>query len=97
MHLDDMQDDVDAWMNKHSVVCDKFQLLARLSEELGQAAEALQRKEGLRPHREGVDLAGEIGDLLFMLAAFASANDLRLSQCISGSMEKLTTQDSDAW
>jgi NTP pyrophosphatase (non-canonical NTP hydrolase) len=97
MHLDDMQDSVDEWMRNHGEDCDKFQLLARLSEELGQVATALQRQEGLRPAREEVTLNGEVGDLLFMLAAFASANGIRLSQSIAGAMEKLRTRDSDAW
>jgi NTP pyrophosphatase (non-canonical NTP hydrolase) len=97
MHLDDMQDSVDEWMRNHGDNCDKFQLLARLSAELGQVASALQRQEGLRPAREDIKLDSEIGDLLFALAAFASANGIRLSQSITGTMEKLLTRDSDAW
>jgi NTP pyrophosphatase (non-canonical NTP hydrolase) len=97
MHLDDMQDDIDEWMRNHGKKCDSFQLLARLSEELGQVAEALQRREGVRPQKEGVDLAAELGDLLFMLSAFATANDIRLSQSISSTMERLQTRDSDNW
>lgn len=97
MHLDDMQDSVDEWTRNHADACDKFQLLARLSEELGQVASALQRQEGLRPASDEITLDSEIGDLLFMLAAFASANGIRLSHSITGTMEKLQISDSDAW
>lgn len=97
MSLDDMQSEVDAWINEHGGYWDKFQILARLTEELGEIASALQRNEGLRPRKTEVDLGSEVGDLLFTLAAFANVNDLRLSTCLEQVMEKYQVRDSLAW
>ena len=97
MTLDQMQDQVDAWIQEHGGYWDRFQILARLTEELGEMAGALQRVEGLRPRETDVDLASEVGDLLFTLAAFANKTDLRLSTCIESVLEKYTARDSRAW
>jgi NTP pyrophosphatase (non-canonical NTP hydrolase) len=97
MTLDDMQNQVDTWIRDHGGYWDRFQILARLTEELGEVAGALQRTHGLRPRKTEVDLASEVGDLLFTLAAFANANDLRLSVCIESVLHKYTNRDGQAW
>jgi NTP pyrophosphatase (non-canonical NTP hydrolase) len=97
MTLDELQQTVDQWIRVHGGYWDRFQILARLTEELGEVAAVLQRQAGLRPRKEDVDLAGEVGDLLFTLAAFANANGLRLSECMKSIMEKYDSRDSQAW
>jgi len=97
MTLDELQAGVDSWINEHGGYWDKFQILARLTEELGEIASALQRTEGLRPRKTEVDLGSEVGDLLFTLAAFANVNDLKLSECLGQVMEKYQIRDSRAW
>jgi NTP pyrophosphatase (non-canonical NTP hydrolase) len=92
-----MQGAVDAWIPDHGGYWDRFQILARLTEELGEVAGALQRTEGLRPRKTDVDLASEVGDVLFTLAAFANGNNLRLSECIEFVLDKYTARDSQAW
>lgn len=95
--LDELQQVVDAWIRAHGGYWDRFQILARLTEELGEVAAALQRLEGLRPRRVEVDLAGEVGDLLFTLLAFANVNDLRLDDCLAQALRKYQIRDGDAW
>jgi len=51
MDLSEAQEQVDAWIRQHGGCWDKFQILARLSEELGEVSAALQRIEGLRPRQ----------------------------------------------
>ena len=97
MTLDDLQATVDDWIVEHGGYWDRFQILARLTEELGEMASALQRKEGLRPRKTDVDLGSEVGDLLFTLAAFANVNSLSLSECMGKVMEKYQIRDSRAW
>ena len=97
MNLDGMQSVVDAWIKEHGGYWDKFEILARLTEELGEMASALQRVEGLRPRKANVDLGSEVGDLLFTLAAFANVNNLKLSDCFDQVMEKYQIRDSHAW
>jgi NTP pyrophosphatase (non-canonical NTP hydrolase) len=97
VNLDDMQSEVDAWIQEHGGYWNKFQILARLTEELGEMASALQRIEGLRPVKTEVDLESEVGDLLFTLAAFANVNNLKLSDCLGKVMQKYQIRDSRAW
>ena len=97
MNLDQLQQTVDAWITEHGGYWDKFQILARLAEELGEISSATQRIEGLRPRKTEVDLAGEVGDLLFTLAAFANVNGIRLDDALNKVMDKYQIRDSAAW
>ena len=97
MTLNELQKQVDSWILEHGGYWEKFQIMARLTEETGEIASALQRQEGLRPRKESVDLGGEVGDLLFTLAAFANVNELNLSECLEQVMEKYQVRDSRAW
>jgi NTP pyrophosphatase (non-canonical NTP hydrolase) len=97
MDLPDMQQQVDTWIRAHGGYWDRFQILARLTEELGEVASALQRQQGLRPREADADLAGEVGDLLFTLAAFANVNGLSLEDCLKQVFEKYDIRDGDAW
>jgi NTP pyrophosphatase (non-canonical NTP hydrolase) len=97
MDLPRAQEEVDAWIREHGGYWDKFQILARLSEELGEVSSALQRLEGLRPRKGEADLAGEVGDLLFTLAAFANVNGLDLESCLKQVFEKYDIRDGAAW
>ena len=58
MTLAELQATVDEWILCNGGCWDKFQILARLMEELGETASALQRQEGLRPRKVEADLGG---------------------------------------
>jgi len=76
---------------------DAFQILARLMEELGEVAAALQRLNGLRPHDSTVDLEAEIGDVLYTVMAFANARQIRLDQALARVLQKYEQRDQQAW
>lgn len=95
--LCELQTKVDEWIRQNGGYWDKFQILARLTEELGEVASALQRQEGLRPRKIETNLAGEVGDLLFTLAAFANAANIDLEKCIGEVIEKYNERDSTHW
>ena len=97
VNLVDMQRVVDAWIRDHGGYWDSFAILARLTEELGEVASALQRTAGLRPRKAEVDLASEVGDLLFTLAAFANAQRIDLDEAVRCTLEKYDVRDSAAW
>jgi NTP pyrophosphatase (non-canonical NTP hydrolase) len=97
MNFETLQEVVDQWIRGHGRYWDKFEILARLTEDLGEVASTLQHTEGLRSGRDNLGLADEIGDLLFTLAAFANVNGLRLGDCVNGVMEKYQTSDSTEW
>ena len=97
MKLGELQTTVDRWIRANDDYWDQFQILARLTEELGEVAAALQRKEGLRPRKVEVDLEGEVGDLLFTLAAFANVTGIDLDRSITKTIEKYDVRDAKDW
>jgi NTP pyrophosphatase (non-canonical NTP hydrolase) len=98
MTLNELQAAVDLWIREDAGgYWDKFQILARLTEELGEVASALQRQEGLRPREVEVDIADEIGDVLFTVAAFANANGVDLQKSFDTVMNKYNKRDVSAW
>jgi NTP pyrophosphatase (non-canonical NTP hydrolase) len=97
MTLEKLQQTVDTWIREHGGYWGKFEILARLTEELGEVAATLQRSEGLRPRKVEANLDDEVGDLLFTLAAFANANGLSLEAAFGRVLEKYNLRDSSAW
>lgn len=91
------QQQVDAWIQAHGGYWEDWALLARMAEELGEVAGALQRLKGLRPRPEEADLAAEVGDLLFILCAFANATQIDLDQAFARTLAKYNARDSAAW
>jgi NTP pyrophosphatase (non-canonical NTP hydrolase) len=97
MNFDAFQKTVDQWIQGHGRYWNKFEILARLTEDLGEIATTLQHTEGLRTGRDELNVADEIGDLLFTLAAFANVNGLSLGDCVDGVLEKYQTRESTEW
>lgn len=88
---------VDSWINTHGGYWSEFEILSRLTEELGEVASALQRDKGLRPRKTATDLPGEVGDLLFTLIAFANSMGIDLDKEIRRVFEKYDMRDGKAW
>ena len=64
MNLAEMQLAVDTWIKTQGHgYWGRFEILARLTEELGEVSAALQRDQGLRPRKTTVDLAGEVASV----------------------------------
>ena len=97
MQLEEIQAEVDHWIGQIGGYWDKFQILAQLTEELGEVAAALQREEGLRPRKSEISVNEEVGDLMFTLAAFANMMKIDLEQCFKNTLEKYKTRDAEAW
>jgi NTP pyrophosphatase (non-canonical NTP hydrolase) len=89
MDLADAQAQVDAYIRRNGGYWDRFQVLAHLTEELGEVASALQQQAGPRPHKGVPDLDGEVGDLLFTLIVFANLNEIDLGQALAATLEKV--------
>ena len=97
MEIRAMQETIDGWIREHGGYWDDLAILARMTEELGEVASALQRAKGLRPRLEETDLPGEVGDLLFILVCFANRMGIDLEEEIGRVIEKYTARDGDAW
>ena len=98
MNLHDVQERVDAWIRDTAGgYWGQFEILARLTEELGELSAALQRDQGLRPRKSEADVTEEIGDVLFTLAAFANVRKINLQDAIDQVLAKYEMRDGDAW
>jgi NTP pyrophosphatase (non-canonical NTP hydrolase) len=91
--LSQLQADVSAWIEENGGYWGKFEILARLVEEVGEVSAALQRAEGLRPRARAVDLSDEIGDVLFTLTVLANVHGLRLEEALRSTLRKYTERD----
>ena len=97
MELRDAQARIDAWIRDHGGYWDEWANLARMTEELGEVAAALQRLRGLRPRKTTVDLPGELGDLLFVTLAFANQQGIDLAAALAATLAKVEARDGAAW
>ena len=98
MNLCDVQERVDTWIQTTAGgYWGQFEILARLTEELGELSAALQRDQGLRPRESDTEVAEEVGDVLFTLAAFANARKINLQDTIEQVLAKYEERDGEAW
>lgn len=88
MTLKELQNTVDTWILGHGGYWSEFEILARMTEELGEISSDLQRMRGLRGKVEAANLEGEIGDLLFTLAALANCTNVDLKHAMSLTLKK---------
>lgn len=95
--LDELQAVVDKWIRAHGGYWDEWANLARLTEEVGEVAAAFQRLRGWRPRPSEVDLAGELGDVLWVLLVIANQQGLSLAEAFARTLDKVTARDGDDW
>src|SRR5690348_14934183 len=103
--LPDVQQEVehlikDEW---HSHYWSPLSSLARLTEEVGELAREINHRYGEKPkkpdeeQKEQGAIAGEMGDILFILASLANSIDVDLDAAFAGVMAKYRQRDSDRW
>ena len=74
--------------------------LARLTEEVGELARALNHLHGEKKPKsdeETGQLAEELGDILFVLIALANQLDVDLDEALTDVLEKYDIRDADRW
>lgn len=72
--------------------------LARLSEEVGEVARALNHKYGDKPKKPSEspdDLSDELGDVLWTVICLANHEGINLEDTIQRSIDKLVVRDKD--
>jgi NTP pyrophosphatase (non-canonical NTP hydrolase) len=95
--LDQLQVVGDRWIQANGGYWTSYQILARLTEELGEVAEALQRTDGLRLREVDVSVDKVGDDLLYPVAAFANRTGIDLSHAIALTIAKYDDRDRAAW
>lgn len=73
--------------------------LARLAEEAGEVARAVNQRYGPKRIKAGespAELQGELGDLLFVLLCLANSTGVDLQAGFEDALEKYRTRDEEA-
>lgn len=95
--LPELQASVHAWISQWKEgYFHPLSNLARLTEEVGELARELNHRFGDKPRKASedvVDVAAELGDILFVVAALANQLDIDLDEAFCGVMEKLEERD----
>ena len=77
-----------------------FELLARLTEELGELSREVQDVYGQKKKKATEDnnsIEEELGDFFFVLVCFANAQGIRLDEALLRVLNKFETRDKDRW
>jgi NTP pyrophosphatase (non-canonical NTP hydrolase) len=100
--LREMQQEVESLIKDewHSHYWSPLSSLARLTEEVGELAREINHRYGEKPKKAGEQegaVAGEMGDILFILASLANSLDLDLDEAFSEVMAKYRRRDTQRW
>jgi NTP pyrophosphatase (non-canonical NTP hydrolase) len=100
--LREMQQEVDFLIKDewHSHYWSPLSSLARLTEEVGELAREINHHYGEKPKKAGEQeraVAGEMGDILFILASLANSLDIDLDGAFSEVMAKYRQRDTQRW
>jgi len=77
-----------------------FEMLARMSEELGELAREVQHVHGMKKKKSTEarkSMEEELGDLLFVIICFANAENIDLQKAHDRVMDKFNVRDQNRW
>ena len=97
--LESVQTQVDEWINTIGVrYFSELTNMAILTEEVGELARIMARRYGDQSEKESdrnANLADEMADILWVLAALANQTGVDLSAAFQANLEKKTQRDAD--
>src|SRR5213592_4400399 len=77
-----------------------LEMLARLTEEVGELARALSYHTGFKKLKAGEkadDVADELCDVIFVAVCLANSLNIDLDQAFAAAMQKYQVRDKDRW
>ncbi|SUJ02760.1 nucleoside triphosphate pyrophosphohydrolase [Sporosarcina pasteurii] len=99
--LSELQKEVDLYINSFKEgYFPPMELLARLTEELGELSREVQHVYGMKKKKEEEairSLEEETGDLLFVLVCFANREGISLENALTNVLQKYKVRDADRW
>ncbi len=99
MSLKDVQKEVDDWVNQYKIGYFKpYEILARLTEEVGELAREVNHIYGPKQKKSNEDLremSDEIADIIFTLTCLANSHNIDLEEAFSDVMDKCYGRDKD--
>lgn len=96
MTLNDLQNEVENWINTYGVrYFSELTNMACLTEEVGELARIMARTYGDQSFKAGEksDLADEIADVLWVLTCIANQTGVNLDQAMRKNIAKKTKRD----
>ncbi|MBQ7946086.1 MAG: nucleotide pyrophosphohydrolase [Bacteroidales bacterium] len=97
MTLEQVQQEVDAWIKQYGVrYFNELTNMVLLSEEVGELARIVARKYGeqsFKKSEEKENLADEMADILWVLVCLANQTGVNLSEAFKANLEKKTKRD----
>ena len=95
-----LQATVDAWAGRYwgGEYWPPHMNLARMVEEVGEVARAINQTHGpkrVKDDESAAQLAGELGDALFVLLCLANSAGVDLDAAFSATLEKYRTRDEE--
>ena len=97
--LESVQTQVDEWITTIGVrYFSELTNMAILTEEVGELARIMARRYGDQSEKESdrnANLADEMADILWVLAALANQTGVDLSAAVHANLEKKTQRDAD--
>ncbi|MEK3934730.1 nucleotide pyrophosphohydrolase [Sporosarcina sp. FSL W7-1349] len=99
--LEHLQQEVDQYINGFKEgYFPPMELLARLTEELGELSREVQHVYGMKkkkPEEAVRSMEEEVGDLFFVLVCFANSQGISLEDALSTVLQKFKVRDADRW
>ena len=99
MELNELQKNVDTWINTYGVrYFDELTNMAILTEEVGEVARIIARRYGEQSEKESdkiKELADELADVLWVLTCIANQTGINLEEAMVKNLEKKTLRDRD--
>ena len=96
-----IQTEVDQWVTSLTPgYFSPLQMLARLTEELGELSRAVSYRFGEKKPKPGEaqgDIADELCDLIFVAICLANSQKIDLDQAWKGLFRKLYERDANRW
>ena len=99
--LSALQSEVDSYISQFKEgYFPPMELLARLTEELGELSREVQHKYGTKKKKHTEvekELADEMGDFFFVLICLANSEGIDLQDSLQSVLHKYNTRDKDRW
>jgi len=99
--LSELQEEIDTYINGFEEgYFPPMELLARLTEELGELSREVQHVHGMKKKKPGEavrSLEEETGDLFFVLVCFANSQGISLEKALTTVVDKFKVRDANRW
>ncbi len=98
LSLDDIQNLVDKWIQKHGGYWPPLSMLSAAMEELGEISREINHLEGFKPKKEKINqntqIDEELADLIYSIICIANYYNINLSKSFHKIIEKYSKRNS---